>query len=214
MTTPDDLNTKVHRVKFRRWAELEDLREQFSRAAGEGAEDFPKKFFAYLTAALDIKEDELAGLPWTTCVDLFYAIYLANLPSPTLPLITSVPKESKKATKLEWDYPGRLWYFYAHLIAGAYGWTLDYIAELETDEALALVQEILTEEQLEKEFTWGLSEIAYSYNKATKSSSLRPLPRPAWMLPAFKDIKPMKIARDMLPQGLVLDAGNNTEVKW
>lgn len=205
---PDDLSTKVHRVKFRRWAELEDLREQFVREAEDNADDFPKRFFAYLSAALDVEEDKLAGLHWTECVELFYTIYLANLPSPTLPIIAAKPKELK-VTKIEWDYPGRLWYMYAHILSSNYGWTLDYVGSLEIDDALALVQEILTDEQLDREFEWGMSEAAYSYNKSTKTSKFNPLPRPAWMLPDAKPIKKIKIRKDLLPEGLVLNADGN-----
>lgn len=206
MITPSELTEKIHRVKFRRWTELEDYREQFIQAAESNAEDFPKKFNAYLSAALEVKEDIIAGLSWIECVELFYAIYDKNLPVSTLPLVSSVTKD-KKPVKIEWDYPGRTWYLYAHMLAQAYGWTLEYIAELEIDDALALVQEILTDEQLEKEFQWGMSEIAYPYNEKTKQSRYQPLPRPHWMLPSAKEIKKVKIPRSMMPQGLILDAG-------
>lgn len=208
MTTSDELTKKVHRVKFRRWAELEDLREQFVRAAEDGANDFPKRFIAYLSAALDVEEDELEGLHWTECVELFYAIYFSNLPSPTLPLIAVKPKNIKPV-QIEWDYPGRLWYMYAHMLSSWYGWTLEYIAELEIDEAIALVQEILTDEQLDREFEWGLSEVAYSYDKGTKKSKFNPLPRPQWMLAEAKPIKKIKIRKDLMPQGLVMDVNGN-----
>ena len=211
MTKPNELT--VHRVKFKRWAELEDKREQFVRAADENADNFPQKFFAYLSAALNVKEEELEGLHWIECVELFYKVYLANLPSPTLPLITATSKDLK-SSKLEWDYPGRVWFLYANILSSAYGWTLEYIAELEIDDALALVQEILTDQQLAKEFTWGMSEAAYSYNKSTKTSKFNPLPRPAWMLPAVREIKKIKIRKDLMPQGLIIDAGTNKELKY
>lgn len=208
MTTSAELTKKVHRVRFKRWAELEDLREQFVRAAEDSADNFPNKFFAYLSAALNVEEDELAGLHWTECVELFYAIYFANLPSPTLPLIAVKPKNIKPV-KIEWEYPGRLWYMYAHMLANAYGWTLDVIASLEIDDALALVQEILTNEQLDNEFQWGMSEVAYSYDKSSKTSKFNPLPRPSWMLPDARPINKVKIRKDMMPQGLVLDINGN-----
>ena len=205
MISHTELTDRIHRVKFRRWTELEDLREQVARAADENADEFPKKIYAYLSVALDVKEDEISGLSWIECVSLFYATHEKNLPSSTLPLVSVKVKESKHV-KIEWDYPGRTWYLYAHLLANAYGWTLDVIGELEINDALALIQEVLTDEQLEREFLWGMSEVAYPYNKSTKQSKYHPLPRPNWMLPEVQEIKKVKIPKSMMPQGLILDA--------
>lgn len=203
MTEPKNL-PEVHRVKFKGWTELEDLREQIIRAAEEKADEFPEKLFAYLSVALSLEKEEIQNLSWVECVNLFYAVHEANLPPSNLPLVTAVPKE-KKSQKEDWDYPGRLWFYYAHMLARAYGWTLDYIANLSIEEGLSLVQELLTAEQLEKEFQWGMSEIAYPYNSKTKKSKFNPLTRPYWMLPVAKPIENIRIPKKLMPQGLIID---------
>lgn len=205
MDAHENLTNKVHRVKFKKWAELEDLRESFIRAAEDNADNFPDKVVAYLSAALDIDKEELKNLDWVDSIELFYLVYSSNLPSVSLPIISDVPKEKKPQSKLDWDYDGRTWYSYAHMISSSYGWTLEYIAELEIDDALALIQEILTDRQLDREFLWGMSEIAYPYNKATKQSKFSPLPRPYWMLGKSKEVKKVRIPESMMPQGLIID---------
>lgn len=204
MNAHENLTQKVHRVKFKKWAELEDLRDLLIRAAEDNADEFPDRLFAYLSAALDINKEELKSLEWIDIIELFYLVYSTNLPLIPLPIISDVPKEGKHS-KLDWDYEGRTWYSYAHMIASSYGWTLEYVAELEIDSALALVQEILTDRQLEKEFLWGMSEIAYPYNQATKKNKFSPLPRPYWMLGKSKEIKNVKILKSLMPQGLIID---------
>lgn len=202
----EELTSKVHRVKFRRWVELEDLREQVIRAVEDKAEGFPSRFHAYLSTALGIKTEEIRGLAWVDCLNLFYAVHNANLPPSHLPLVSATPKD-KKSQRDDWDYPGRLWFYYANLLAGAYGWTLDYIAELSIEDGLSLVQELMTSDQLKKEFEWGMSEIAYPYNSKTKKSRYSPLPRPYWMLPVAKEVKDVRIPKRLMPQGFIIDAG-------
>lgn len=205
MKSQPNLADKIHRVKFGKWTKLEDLREQLARAAEGHADDFPQKMFAYLSAALDEKEEEIAKLSWIDCVAIFLAVQSRNLPNSTLPIIAAIKDTKGKPEKLAWDYPGRLWWYYTHLIAKAYGWTLEYVAELEIDDGLSLIQEILTDNQLEREFLWGMSEIAYPYDKATKKSRFTPLPKPYWMLPTTQEIKTYKIPMRFVPQGVVID---------
>jgi hypothetical protein len=124
-------------------------------------------------------------------------------PRAKLPILTT--KHTKEDKKLSWDYDGRTWNFYSHLLASNYGWTLEYIGKLGIDEVIAKIQEILTEEQLNKEFQWSMSEIAYPYNKSTKKSEFKPLKRPYWMLAEVTEIKKIKILKSLLPIGNVQD---------
>jgi len=73
-------------------------------------------------------------------------------------------------------------------------------------EAFAHIQEILTDRQLEQEFFYSLSEIAYPYNKATKKGEFKPMPRPYWMRPAVRPTKTIRIKRNLLPVGYGVDA--------
>lgn len=127
-----------------------------------------------------------------------------------------IPISRGKATKSEedkipWDYKGRTKYYLVHILASEYGWTIKEIENMKIIQGLSLVQEILVGEQLEKEFTWSLSEIAYPYNKNTKKSEFKPLKRPSWMLGEIKKLKTFKIPKDLMPMGNVQDIGGMEE---
>lgn len=181
---------------FKKWIELEQKKSDFISAAER--DEFPEKVFAYLSAAgYSTKGD------WQSTVLSLQKAYTEYLPK-SLPILDTAPKESKS---VDWDYDNRTWAFYSHLLAKAYGWTLEYIAELETNEALGHLQEILTEDHLEKEFYHGLSEVAYRYNKSTKKSDYVPLKRPYWMRATVsRTIKKVKIKKSLLPVGMGIDA--------
>lgn len=182
---------------FRKWIDLETKKQSFIEAAGN--DDFPQKVFEYLSAAFDVPIRKLEGQGWKNTVLSLHKAYAQFLPK-TIPLLDSAPKDTKP---VDWDYDNRTWNYYSHLIAKAYGWTLDYIGNLDVNEALAHLQEILTDDQLEREFVYGLSEIAYPYNKSTKKSEFKPMKRPYWMKPVIKEVKMVKIRRDMLPVGRI-----------
>jgi hypothetical protein len=95
-----------------------------------------------------------------------------------------------------------------------YGWTLENTENLYFNDAIAYIQEILIDEQLDKEWQWSLSEIAYQYNDALKKSEFKPLPRPSWMV-GMNKIEPPKVERlpvGMMPQGLVMRWEQNEEI--
>ena len=62
------------------------------------------------------------------------------------------------------------------------------------------------DDQLEREFYYGLSEVAYHYDAATKKSKFVPLPRPNWMRPKVEPEKVVKtpIPASMIPMGVVI----------
>lgn len=185
-------------LSFRTYLELESLKKQFSEATETG--EFPEKIFAFLSvasASFDRKE------PWQNTVFSFLKTVRDSQPNPNLPLIKDSPKEKSKDAP--WEYEGRSWAYWSHLLAKAYGWTLEYIGNLEFNDALARVQEILTDEQLDREFQYQLSEIAYPYNKSTKKQHFKPMPRPYWMKASVQPVKAVKFRRDDLPMGLVKD---------
>jgi hypothetical protein len=182
---------------FRKWIELENHKKLISEAV-EGSE-FPEKVFDYLSTAFGNKGWEKK--PWKTPVYSMVEGFQKFNPDPSLPLLNS-PREKKEA---DWEYKGRSWNYFSHLLAHAYGWTLEYIAGMDVNEALGHIQEILTEDYLEQEFQHSLSEVSYVYNKNTKKSDYKPLPRPYWMLPALKPIKMVKLKRSMMPVGYVID---------
>lgn len=191
---------RSHRPRFQRWTELEELKGYFLRAAEEGGE-FPQALARLLSAALSISPSHLKWVDWRKQFLAFNYICLKNLPLISLPLLTEAP--TIKSKRDAWDYTGRIWYLYAHMVAGAYGWTLEKISQLKVEDALAIIQEILTDEQLQREWEWGMSERAYSYDARSKVSKFNELPRPYWMKPKIGAIKKTKILKSMLPIGNV-----------
>lgn len=118
-----------------------------------------------------------------------------------------VQKETNE--KIGWEYSGRTWFVWLHLLASAYGWSINYIEYLDIDNAIALLQEILVDSQLKKEWEWSMSEIAYQYNEHTKTSKFVPLDRPEWMQPISKPVKKTKIRISDIPVGLVMKWDEN-----
>jgi hypothetical protein len=90
------------------------------------------------------------------------------------------------------------------MLAKSYGWTLEYISNLTVQEALPKIQEILVEEQNNKEFLWIMSDRSATYNESTKTYQANPLPRPNWMsrhIDIKKELKTTKIPTNFLPVG-------------
>ena len=190
---------KTKPIGFRKFVTLEKRKQIFLSATGD--ESFPEKVFSYLSVALDVPVSRLEGKDWQKVIRSLLS-YKGHQLKP-LPLLEGAQKDSKP---VDWDYDGRSWAYYSHLLSKAYGWTLEYIAEMDVDEALSHLQEILTDEHLDREFLYSLSEVAYPFNASTKKSEFKPMKRPYWMQPAVPTtIKKVKIRRDMLPQGLIKD---------
>lgn len=193
---------------FQRWLELESLKEKIIKAVREGT-DFPTHLFAYLRTALFINPKHYEKADWFRVVELFYAV-LNKSPQVKLPITSPTNDEHKEES---WDYDGRIWHLYSHMLAKSYGWSLEYISQLQVVDALAKIQEILTDEQLDREFFYGLSEVAYSYDKGSKKSKYNPMPRPHWMRPAMKPVERFLIPAYMLPVGNVDMRGVPDELK-
>lgn len=143
-------------------------------------------------------------VPWFEFIEVFSLAVQINLPTIPFPIVVgSVENKEKPAP---WEYPGRSWFFWLNLFSSTYSWTEDVIANLDIDTALGLYQEIEINNQLNKEWEWGLSELAYPYNKSTKTSKYKPLARPEWMMPMIpKQLPVIKMRRDMLPVGNIID---------
>jgi hypothetical protein len=194
----------VTRSKFKTWIELEEIREKIFHAIEiEDTDDIGTHILFYVSTALSIDASTINNLPWKEVLSAYSIIVAENLNIRLLPFM----KYSKKKLDDEreiWDYPGRLWYSYSHKIANEYGWKLSDISELEVDDAFSLVQEILTSEQLNKEWEWTLSDKSVGYDEASKKSRFIELPRPDWMKPIPKPPQKVKMPRVMMPQGNIL----------
>lgn len=193
---------RFSKMTLKKWIELEDIKENIAEVRG----DFVTSIYKYLNRAVGFRW--LWGkLKWQTTIEIMGLINALSAPTnKSLPLLTSSKSPHKNNESIAWEYEGRTLYYWGHLLAKEYGWNLDYIKNMDIDTVLALIQEILISEQLAKEFQWGLSEMAYSYNADTKKSRFIPLDRPNWMLPSIDEskIKPVKIRASHVPMGLVI----------
>jgi len=193
-----------HKVKFGKWLELDEIKRNTIKAVESGAvTEFAKLITAYISTAfsyIPLVKWYLGRLYWEDVMMLFSEIVKAQTPT-KIPLFGNPGKEKE----IPWEYPNRNTMYLLHLLVGRYGWELEYVRNLSVDTAFSLAQEILTEDQLEKEFVYSLSEVAYPYNATTKKSSFKPLERPYWMLPKPKEIKKVKILKRLMPVGVGVD---------
>lgn len=196
----------LHKQKplgFRKWIDLESCKKSITEAV-EGSE-FPDRVLDYLSTAFGDKGWDKK--PYKTLVSSMVEGFQKFNPDDSLPILHA-PKSNRDSDA---EYKGRTWSYFSHLLARSYGWTLEYIAELDVNEALGHIQEILTKEYLDQEFQHSLSEVAYVYNKSTKKSDYKPIPKPYWMRPIAKPIKKFRIKRSLLPVGYVIDSSGMAE---
>lgn len=194
-------------VGFRKWILLENKKTDILKATED--ESFPEKVYSYLSVAVDSPIKKLENKDWQNTLLAMTDAMQRFAPDSSLPLLQGSPKNEKPA---DWDYEDRAWAYHSHVLSKAYGWTLEYIADLEVNEALAHLQEIYVDEQLEQEFEYGLSEVAYQYEKSTKTSKFVPMKRPYFMRPKISTaIKKVRIRRDMLPIGRIIDISGMPE---
>jgi hypothetical protein len=189
--------------KFGRWVRLEEQKNKILRAVEESSDEFPNHLFDFLSTALYLPSQYFRRADWTKIVLALYKA-LTKLSYKTDLALFEPTKEDKKDDTMSWDYTGRAWHLYAHLLASKYGWSLEYISNLRLPEALPLIQEVLLEEQLTKEFQWTMSERSSYYDDNSKTSKLNPLPRPDWMnkhIDPEKDLVKTQIPTKMLPMG-------------
>ena len=188
--------------RLKKWIELEQRKEKIIEAVEKG-DDFPNELFSYLSTALGVHSKCYDKADWYQVFQAFY-VCLSKFPELELPLLTP---SNEKGKDEPWNYPYRTWHLYSHLLAKAYGWTIKEISQLHVEEALAKIQEIIVDDQLEKEFFYGLSEIAYPYDKNSKTSKFVPLPRPHWMRTKIQPVKKVIIPASMMPVGNVIMEG-------
>jgi hypothetical protein len=189
--------------RFRRWVRLEEQKNKILRAVEESSDEFPNHLFDFLSTALYLPSHYFRRADWTKIVIAFYKS-LSILSYKTTLALFEPSKENKKDDIVSWDYAGRAWHLYAHMIAAQYGWSLEYISNLRLPVVLPLIQEILLEDQLTKEFQWTMSERSSYYDDKAKVSKANPLPRPDWMnkhIDPAKELKVTKIPVGMMPMG-------------
>lgn len=181
--------------------ELELQKNKILKAVEESNDDFPDHLFAYLSTALHLSSKHYRKASWEKVVKAFYKTIKMTQCQIVLPIFSP----SKEKLKEEpWHYENRDWHSYVHMLSKNYGWTIEYISNLKVEEALAKIQEILIDEQLEKEFLWTMSERSAYYDDKSKVMKMNPLPRPHWMskhIDPAKELTVHKIPTGMMPSG-------------
>lgn len=182
---------------------MEEIRGKIEEAVRirdyDGAFD---AIMSYCLTASRVPDDiDFANLSWIEALGLYIEALVLNLPQKKFPILRKGSNQDRPI----WEYEGRTWYFWANKFATNYGWELEYIGNLDVDDAIALFQELETDVQLQKEWEWSKTELAYPYNSSTKTSSFQPLPRPEWMRPVPQPPKKIRIRKDMLPAGVIID---------
>ena len=192
------MNKKRGKYLFKQWVILEGKKEKIFKAVE--TDDFPVALLDFASIALGVSYKWFEQANWDKVVLAFY-ISLARYTKLVLPMITPTSENFKEEP---WAYDGRTWHLYSHLLAKEYGWKLEYISQLQVEDALAKIQEIMVDSQLEREFYYGLSEIAYPYNSQTKKNHFKPLQRPHWMREKIQLVPRFKIPKEYMPQGVVM----------
>lgn len=201
------INKKPRRLPLKDWAKLEDVRRKIDSESEWGRwQSIPDLIVDSIKICTQDRVD-YSKVFWMDTIEIYNKSMQTNSPTKPLPILSS----KEKGKPLPWEYEGRTWYFWLNLFAAHYGWNSDRVAVLDIDDAIALYQEIVTDEQMSQEWEWGLSDISQEYIPSLKKSKFRVLPRPSWMLPAASSVKKpeksVKILASMLPQGNIVELG-------
>lgn len=180
----------MNRLNLKDWSLLDDIRQKIK------TESEAKNWRA--VPDLIIQSIVLCGGEvndsWMDVAEMFREAETINQPRVHFPIFSAKEEDHKT---VPWEYEGRTWYFWLNLFASHYGWSAQEIAELDLDDAIGCYEEISVDEQHRKEWEYGLSEMAYVYDKATKTSRFRPLSKPDWMTSTSQTRKPVK--KTMIP---------------
>jgi hypothetical protein len=154
---------------------------------------------SYLNLALD-EQIKLNDLPWYEIVAAFMTIRTMNTLPVDLPML-KFPFRGPENVTAPWNHPQRPFIMWIHVLAANYGWTLTEIRNLWPEDAAMYVQEITTDEQLQKEWEYMLSTVAHPRDEKGRDL-FKPLRRPAWMSPRPRKTK---LAKKSLPMGNIIN---------
>jgi len=193
----------IERATLKQWIFLDDIKSKTYKSTSR--DNVVKYIHLYLSSFLHISEEKLLSCEWFDIALIYYNCLDLNTPNIDFPIFKKTNKDNKDDTLL-WNYEGRTWYIWCHELASKYGWSIEYIANMDVDDAIALMQEIIIEKQLDKEWDWVRSENAYVYNENTKKSDFKPLDRPEWMQEhkKHKESATVKYKASMIPLGNVI----------
>lgn len=197
--TIDGREVKISRARLGLFLSLErhltDLRKAIN---GRNSGLAVQAILSYLQEATD-KQIDIGDMPWYEFYSLFTQIRTLNTLSRELPMLKG--SGFKRRDPVPWDHAYRPSILWIHLIATAYSWSLTEIENLWPEDGATYVQEILTDEQLRKEWEYMLSSVAHPRDKKGKDL-FTPLPRPSWMT---SKPKKQRLLRKMQPVGTIIN---------
>lgn len=201
--------SSVVRLSLKEWVFTEECRQQLKIAIDrQDVEATVSILSSYLSIMFPKEKFNFDKMNWEEVQELYLIGYVKNLPNAKFPIL-----KSDSVSNPVFDYVGRNWYLWLNMLAKQYGWTREYIEKLEIDDAVGLLQEIMWDEQRQREWEWMQNENAYIFDKQTNRSTFKPYPRPKWMEPNKKtqeeagrpEFLKVKIPAFMMPVGLVLN---------
>lgn len=201
-----DKEIKFLRLRLRDWSKLEGVKQELDTATSK--HDIPSVFqcmvkFVEVAVSPSPSNINWEQVPWYEFLEIYNCAIEVNSPKLEFPILRGSGADAKKQP---WEYTGRSWYFWLNTFAKNYGWPEEAIANLDIDDALGLYQELQLDDQLQKEWEWGLSEIAYPYEEFSKKQVYKPLQRPSWMMPMIpKQLPVVKMLKAHIPMGNVID---------
>lgn len=193
---------KIERARLGRFFRLSEAYRKYQQAlVGQNIRSIDH-LLDYVALASDIPKET-----WEQCsplefADAFLRLLELNNVRLNLPLFSDVPEREEKV----YDYHGRFIATWVTRLARMYGWSPEDIKNLFPEEAACYIQEAEIQEFNEREFIYGLSDVAYAYDKGTKKSRYVPLKRPGWMV-AKKEVgvEAPAIPAKYIPQGVVIN---------
>lgn len=207
MVTLGEKTYSAERKQLRDWLNLNEILAALEEATEHTDSNATADAVCrYVSVALGLDGEVLHGLPWKEVAIAYSEIQKINFVDVSHIAFTRIP--DPKITKEPWDYTGRIWWTWAHDFAKAFGWTLEYIANLKVEDAFAMLQENLLSQYFEREWQWTVSEYSVKYNQTTKKTEPNPLPKPDWMKAyspqAIQPNKPVIMRKDMIPVGNIV----------
>lgn len=213
---------EIKRSRLGKYLDLLTQRDHLDEAVESGGNQLiASGLYEYLRISLpDLEQATFESAPWFEIMQAFVSVVDMNvIPKADQYAIINVEYDEDDddgsiGDVVPWTYPGRSGLVWKHLLASAYNWSLEEIDDLWPEQAIQFLMEILADEFSDKEFIHSLSELAYEYDKTTKTSRYRPLRRPAWMVEGSKASKEERkksvltsLRRDFLPAGLIIGPG-------
>lgn len=150
---------------------------------------------------------EACGVPtdgsFIELLEIYNALIRLNVPRVQIPLLTVHNKLEEEREEEPWSYLNRNIVSWVFLVTSRAHISLSDTLDMNIDDFFAFLQEALVDEQMEKEWFYSLSEVAYQYDSGSKQSRFIPMQRPSWMMNVRSKRQLKTIPYDMMPKGLV-----------